>query len=124
MKHDVSVLLLAAVFMAFAMISAAVWLIELTAVHAAILAGIALIIGAACHFGRRDRRRARPGQVQPPRGRPEQPTAAALPVATLPLAADWDELGTRQPAPLQAGSDRDSFIATPMSGARPLWGPS
>ena len=37
----------------------------------------------------------------------------------------WDELSTRQPDTVHGGGpDRDSLLATPMSGARDLWGPS
>jgi hypothetical protein len=97
--------------------AAAVSVLEWMAGHLIVAAGVALIIAAACKLGQR--RRARPGQVQA-----AGPAVATLPVATLPLADDWDELGTRQSASLPAGSDRDSLLADPRSGARSLWGSS
>lgn len=146
--HDVLIMLLVLLLGALAMIAAVAWMAE----HLAVLAGCVLLIAGACYLGQQ--RRARPGQVQPKQARPEEPAAAvALVVATL-LADDWDEPGAeqrpagqagrerpprdfltesnetitiasgRQPGILPAGSDRDLLIATPMSGARPLWGPS
>jgi hypothetical protein len=103
-----------------AVVAALAWLAE----HLAVLAGCGILIGGAYYLGQlHERRRARPAITsRPGQARPEEPAAAAaLPVATLPLAGDWDELGTRQqPASQQAGPDRDSLIAAPMSGAHPL----
>lgn len=123
-KHDVLILILVTVLCAFAVLSAAVWLIA----HVLILAGVTLLIGLAFNAGQlHERRRAissRPGQVHA-----VAPLPAAVPVttATVPVAStgtDWDELSTRQPASVPAGSDRDSLLADPRSGARSLWGPS
>jgi hypothetical protein len=101
-----------------AVVAALAWL----ALHLAVLAGCGLLIAGAYYLGQR--RRARPGQVQPQRARPEASAAAAaaLPVATLPLAGyeDDDDSDWEQPVTLQAGSDRDRLIAAPMSGAHPL----
>ncbi len=102
-----------------AVVAALAWLGE----HLAVLAGCALLIGGAYYLGRYERRQARPAiGSRPGQGQTTEPAAAAaLPVATLPLAgidSDWDELGTRQPTSLQAGSDRDSLIAAPRVHAR------
>ena len=116
-KHDVLVLALAGILVVFAVAAAVAWLIA----HVLILAGVALLIGGAYYLGQR--RRARPRQAVPQRARPEEPAAAAaLPTATLPLTDIWDEPGAGQQPAGQA--DRDSLLADPRSGARPLWGPS
>ncbi len=118
--HDALIVLLLGVL---AVIMALAWLAE----HLMILAGVALLLWGVFHLGHlHERRRARPGQVMPPRGRLEEPSAAPpVPAVTLPQADyDWDEEpGTRQQASLPAGPDRDSLLADPRSGARPLWGP-
>lgn len=112
--HDVLIMLLLGVL---AVIMALAWLAE----HLAVLAGVALLVGTAFYLGQlHERRRAissRPGQ-----GQAAGPAAAgAVPTAALPLAGDWDELGTRQPASLQAGpGSRDKLLADPLSGAHPL----
>ncbi len=101
-----------------AIIADMAWLAE----HVLILAGVALLIGAAYYLGRHGRRQVRPGQIQTRQARPEEPAAAgAMPAGTLPQADyDWDEPGTRQPASVPTGSDRDSLLADPLSGAHPL----
>jgi hypothetical protein len=117
-RHDLLIMALAAILLVFAVVSALAWL----ALHLAVLAGVALLIGMAFHGGMlHERRRARPGQVQPAATMPA--TTAAVPTATVPVA-DYgqDEPGTRQQPSLQG--DRDALLADPMSGARDLWGPS
>jgi hypothetical protein len=119
LKHDVFVLILAAVLGAIMIIAAIVQIAE----HLALLAVIAAVAAGAFYLGRRGRRQARPRQVQQQQQvRPEEPAAAAaLPTATIPLADDRDELATPEPTTLQGGSDsRDKLLATPMSGCRPL----
>ena len=124
-RHDLLILILVAILMGFAVLSAVAWLIA----HVLILAGAALIIGAAFNLGRHGRRRAQPSQVISPRpgqGHAAWPAAApAGPAVTLPQADyDWDETaGRQQPARRQAGPDRNTLLATPMSGVRPLRGP-
>ena len=117
--HDVLIVLLLGVL---AVVAALAWLAE----HLAVLAGAALLVWGAYYLGHlHERRRARPGQARPPRGWAEEPAATAVvPAVTRPQADyDWDEEpATRQPASLQA--DRDSLLNTPMSGVRPLRGPS
>ena len=117
---------------ALAVIMALIWLLQ----HLLILAGVALLVGAAYHLGQR--RRARPGQAAAPRASqaPEMPAAGpAAPMVALPRAdpargqdeapdGAWDQRGTRQPASVPAGPDRDSLLADPLSGAHPLWRPS
>ena len=104
--------------------------------HLAVLAVIAAIAISAYYLGRHASRRARPGQAAPPRRQPEMPAAGpAAPMVTLPRTdpahgqdeapdGEQDQLGTRQPASVQAGSDRTRLLAAPMSGVRDLWGPS
>ena len=103
-----------------AVVAALAWLAE----HLAVLAGCVLLIAAAYALGQR--RRAQPRQVQLRQARPEEPAAAAaLVVATLPLADYPDERGAEQRPAGQA--DRGRLRATPMSGVRPLtspWEPS
>lgn len=124
--HGARDTLLVLVLGAFAVVAALAWLAE----HLIVFTGVALIAGGAFHLGQR--RRARPGQVMPRQARPEAPAATGtVPAATLPLAVpaaafSWDQDDQVAPQPLPgppAGPDRDSLIATPMSGARPLWGP-
>jgi hypothetical protein len=147
--HDVLIMLLVLLLGALAMIAAVVWMAE----HLAVLAGCVLLIAGAYYRGQQRRARpgrVQPKQARPE----EPAAAVALVVATPLLADDWDEPGAeqrpagqagrdrpprdfltendetitpasgRQPGMLPAGSDRDLLIATPMSGARPLWGPS
>jgi hypothetical protein len=131
-KHDLLILILVAIIATFAVLAAVAWLIA----HVLILAGVALLIGAAYHLGRHMQRRARPAiSPRPGQARPKEP--AGRPVASLPAAAsagpavtlpqadyDWDETaGRQQPARRQAGPDRNTLLATPMSGVRPLRGP-
>lgn len=122
-----------------AVVAALAWLAE----HLAVLGGIALIIGAAYHFGQRGRRQARPAiSPRPGQVHTAGPAAAVpLPVAALPLADDRDEAGADRharghltesdemitvdlehtaPDNLPTRSDRQPLIAAPMSGCRPL----
>lgn len=115
-----------------AVVAALAWLAE----HLMIAAGIALLIGGVYYAGRHGQRCPRLGQARPPRRRPDKPAAGpAAPMVTLPRTdpahgqdeapdGEQDQLGTRQPASVQAGSDRTRLLAAPMSGVRDLWGPS
>ena len=104
-----------------AVIAAAVQIAE----HLALLAVIVAVAAGRTTSGRHGRRRARTGTISPGPGQgqaSEPAAAAALPVATLPLADYRDEPGAEQRSAGQA--DRDSLLADPRSGARPLWGPT
>jgi hypothetical protein len=115
--HGVLVTLLVLMLGALAMIAAVAWM----AGHLIVFAGVAVLMWGVFYLGSHEWTRARPGQTQPRQARPEEPAAAAaLPAVTLPLAGDWDEPGTRQPARLQAGPDRARLLADPRSGAHPL----
>ena len=115
--HDLLIMLLVLLLGALAMMAAVAWMAE----HLIVFAGVALLMCGVFYLGRYERTRARSGQIQLRQAWPEEPAAAALPAATLPQADyDWDELGTRQPASVPAGSDRDSLLADPRSGAHPL----
>lgn len=120
-EHAARDMLLVAALVVLAVLSAVAWLMA----HVLILAGVALIIGGACHLGRRGRRQARPGQActagaaKAPAA--PLPAAAAVPVTTVPVpgtGSDWCEPGTRRQPSLPA--DRDSLLADPRSGVRPL----
>ena len=111
-RHSARDALLALVLALLAIAAALIWIAE----HLAVLAGVALLIAGAYHLGQR--RRAQPGQAAPPRWQPEMPAAGpAAPMVTLPRTdpahgqdeapdGEQDQLGTRQPASVQAGSDR------------------
>ena len=103
-----------------AVIAAAIQIAE----HLTLLAVIAAVAAGAFYLGQlHERRRARPGQIQPRQARPEEPAAAAaLPTATLPLADYRDEPSAEQRPAGQV--DRGRLLADPRSGVRPLWGAS
>ena len=123
-RHDLLIVALLAVLAAAAALA---WIAQ----HLAVLAVVALLVWGAYSLGRRAQGRTRPGQAGmrqvPEAPAAPLPAAAAVPVTTVPvpgIGSDWCEPGTRQQPSLQAGSDsRDKLLATPMSGARPLWGP-
>jgi hypothetical protein len=145
-RHDLLILILVAILMGFAVLSAVAWLIA----HVLILAGAALIIGGAFYLGRHGRRQARPATTRagPSQVQTAEPvavpvvTAATVPAATVPMAtvlvADYGQgMPAEKPARVDLGeltderpdrrADRNSLLATPMSGVRPLtppWGPS
>jgi hypothetical protein len=126
-RHHARDTLLVVALAVLAVLSAVAWLMA----HVLILAGTALIIGAAYYLGSlHERRRARPGQAQLRQDWPVAPlpaAAAAVPAATVPVpgtGSDWCEPGTRQQPSLRATSDKARLLADPRSGVRPLWRPS
>jgi hypothetical protein len=110
--HDLLIMLLVLLLGALAMIAAVAWMAE----HLIVFAGVALLMWGVFYLGRHEWTRARPGQIQPRQGWPEEPAAAA---ATVPLAGYGQdgELTDKRPARRAA---RDSLLADPRSGLRPL----
>ena len=119
--HGVPVTLLVLLLGVLAVIAAVAWMAE----HLMVFAGVALLIGGAYYLGQlHERRRARPGQIQPRQAWPEEPAAAA---ASPEVDFSWGQDDQDAPQPLpgpSAGPDRDKLLADRMSGVRPLWGPS
>ncbi len=116
-QHGVPVTRALVLLALLAVIAAAFWV----AGHLALLAVTAAVADVAFRLGRHECRRARPGQVQPPRWRPEEPAAAsALPAATLPLAGHGQDGGLADERPARLAANRTRLLADPLSGAHPL----
>jgi hypothetical protein len=112
--HDALIVTLLALL---AIAAALTWLAE----HLMVLAGVALLTGTAFCLGQlHERRRAassRPGRIQPPRRRPEEPSVAPAAPAVMLAVAEAGQDGGGQPA---RRASRDALLVDPRSGARPL----
>jgi hypothetical protein len=114
--HDLLIMLLVLLLGALAMIAAVAWMAE----HLIVFAGVALLMWGVFYLGRHERTRARPGQIQPRQAWPEEPAAAALPTATLPLAGYGQDGELTDKRPARRAADRTRLLADPLSGAHPL----
>jgi len=116
-QHGVPVIGALVLLALLAVIAAAIHIAE----HLTLLAVIAAVVAGAFYLGQlHERRRARPRQVQPWQAWPEEPAAAALPAATLPLAGYGQDGELTDKRPARRAADRTRLLADPLSGAHPL----